>query len=1111
MVVPCRRRFWKRSVSLIRSLIILASLGLMTSLPLCAQSFRGSLVGAVIDQSGAAVPSAPVVATNQATGVSRSTATDPSGNFSIPELPIGTYTVSVKVEGFTPVTQANVRVDVAAERRVDITLTPAKQTLTMEVTAEVPMVTTTEDTLGGTVESSQIADLPVNGRDYTKLIYLNPGVTGGPDQITDSPGSFGEFSVNGARGRANNFLLDGTDMNDGYRNDPAINQAGVFGTPSTILPVDAVAELAVLSNFGPEYGRNAGAVINIVTKSGTNLIHGTAADYFRNESLNARNFFDPAPLPKAAFHNNQFGGSLGGPIVKDKAFFFGDYEGQRETGGLSSAGCVPSANNLAQALAQLPSLKETESPVIAALLQRSLWPVPNSSTPDSCANGNNLLATTNFFNSVNSLIAKADYNINEKNLLTARYYYSTSFQSFPLGLGGTGDLPGYNTVTPTNVNLLSISYLTTLSSTKINEVRFGYNRFYETFLPQDHSFSPSSVGLDTGAGPQDGGLPTISISGFTSFGATTSDPRGRTDVNWQFIDNFSWKFNKHAVKFGYEFRRTTVYQFFDEGFRGKLSFGSLTDFLAGIPSSGTILDGDTNRNTFQNSNAFYAQDSFRVNRRLTLDYGLRWDYFGVIGEKNNLFSNFNPASGVLTQVGTNGLSSLYHPDYRNFAPRASIAYDVTGKGTTVVRSGVGLFYDLFSQDFFLGQVPYDAATSGSAYNPIGPKPILTSGAVNDIVPNEPIYGSFGASNLFAVDQHSRTPRMLNYNLNIQQQASKNIVFQVGYIGSEGHHLFRFRDINQTLTRGEADLPYPQYGYINYLETSANSVYNSLQTQLRIRNLHGFESTLNYNYSHSIDNASDGTDFEPNAAQPNDSYRPDLERSNSNFDVRHRFTWMADYKFPSPKRGGAWSKIGGGWAIDSVLTLQTGQPFQLNFNFSGDYDGTGEYFARPDVIGNPYAGRSLPDSVVNLSAFRVPCTWSDGACTGGYHDGTEARDSLFGPSFKQWDMALYKDTAIGERLKVQIRADFFNIINHPNFTNPFLPTFFAACDSVGSIPTLANAKASCPPQPRATWEKAIPSSAAADRAVSNWPSSSCSKGRIQEPGFEIQEVRIIVST
>jgi hypothetical protein len=1062
MNVPRPRRFWTRLGSVFFAFIILALISLTASSPLRAQSFRGSLVGTVLDQSGAAVPNAPVVATNQGTGVSRSTSTDVSGNFSIPELPIGNYTVSVTVEGFAPVSQADIHVDVAAERRVDITLSPARQRLSVEVRAEVPMVTTTEDTLGGTIESSQVENLPVNGRDYTKLIYLNPGVTGGPDQITDSPGSFGEFSVNGARGRANNFLLDGTDMNDGYRNDPAINQAGVFGTPATILPVDAVAELAVLSNFAPEYGRNAGAVINIVTKSGTNRIHGTAADYFRNDALDARNFFNPAPTPKTAFHNNQFGGSVGGPIVKDKAFFYGDYEGQRETGGLNSTACVPSTGNIAQAESQLAAQGLSVNPVIAALLQRNPWPAANYGTLNSCA-PDNVSATANIFNSVNSLIAKADYNITQRNMLTARYYYSTSNQSFPLGLGGTGDLPGYNTVTPTDVTLLSVSYLTTISVTKVNEVRFGYNRFYETFIPEDHSFNPSTIGLDTGVASQDYGLPKITVGNFTTIGATESDPRGRTDVNWQFIDNFSWKFNKHAVKIGYEFRRTTVSQYFDEGFRGSLSFASSTvgettfspleNFLLGMPTGGgSILEGDTNRNTYEDSNAFYVQDSFRVNRQVTFDYGLRWDYFGVIAEKNNLFSNFNPATGVLSQVGTNGLNSLYQPDYRNFAPRASVAYDLTGKGTTVIRTGVGLFYDLFSQDFFLGQVPYDAPTIGVAYNDIGPKPILSSGAVTtQIVAGQPVFSGFGvSSNLFAADQRLRTPRMLNYNFNIQQELGKSAVLQVGYVGSEGHKLFRFRDINQTLSRTVSDLPYPQYGYINYLETSANSVYNSLQAQLRIRNLHGIESTVNYNYSHSIDNASDGTDFEPNAAQPNDSYRPDLERGNSNFDVRHRLTWMADYKLPSPKRGGAWSKLGGGWAIDSVLTLQTGQPFQLNFNFSGNWDGTGEGFARPDVIGNPYAGTSLPNAVVNLSAFQVPCTWSapNGPCTGGYHDGTEGRDSLFGPGFKQWDFALYKDTPINERLKMQFRADFFNIVNHPNFTNPFLPTFFAACDTNG---------------------------------------------------------------
>ena len=1030
-----------------------------------AQTFRGTILGTIMDSSGAAIPGAQVTVKNLGTGQTRSTSTGEAGTFTVPELPIGQYSVTVGKEGFSSATVDGVEVTVAAERRVDVTLQPGKVESSVQVEATAPMVATTEDTLGGTLQSNSVDNLPVNGRDYTKLIYLQPGVTGGPDQITDSPGSFGTFSVNGARGRSNNFLLDGTDMNDGYRNDPAINQPGVFGTPSTILPVDAVAELAVQSNFAPEFGRNAGGVINIVTKSGTNAIHGTAADYFRNDALDARNFFNPSPVPKTAFHNNQFGGSIGGPIVKDKAFFFGDYEGQRETGGVNSAACVPSAGNIAAAQAELAGQNLTVNPVIAALLQRNPWPAANTANPDTC---NNLSATTSIFNSVNSVIAKADYNVNEKNLLTGRYYYSTSNQSFPLGLGGTGDLPGYNTVTPTNVNLVSISYLTTLSLTKVNELRFGYNRFYETFIPEDTKFNPASIGLDTGVVAQDYGMPKISIAGYTGFGASSGDPRGRTDSNWQAIDNFSWKLNKHSVKIGYEFRRTTVYQFFDEGFRGSLSFADLpaTDtqpefsalaaFLLGIPSGGSILEGDTNRNTAQNQHAFYVQDSFRATHRLTLNYGLRWDYFGVISEKNKLLSNFDPASGVLSQVGSNGLSSLYRPDYRNFAPRVSLAYDLTGKGTTVIRSGAGVFYDVFSQDYFLGQVPYNAATPGAAYNNIGPKPILSGSATSQIASDTPVYSGFGASsNLFAVDRSLPTPYMYNYNLNIQQQLGKPMVLQVGYVGSAGHHLFRFRDINQETLSCQlgvsctTNYPYANYGYINYLETSANSIYNSLQTQLRVRNLHGFESTINYVYSHSIDNASDGTDFEPNTAMPNDSYRVDLERSNSNFDVRHRFTWMADYKFPSPKGAGRLAQFGKGWAVDSVLTMQTGQPFQLNFNFSGDWDGTGEWFPRPDVVGNPHAGTRMPDSVVNLAAFKVPCTWSGGDCVPGtQHIGNEARNFLFGPPFKQWDVAIYKDTPINERLKMQIRADFFNIINHPNFTNPFLPTFFAACDNTG---------------------------------------------------------------
>src|SRR6185312_2372946 len=327
---------------------------LLCSAALLAQTFRGTILGTVTDPGGAVIANAKVIAHNVNTGLERTTSTSDDGSYSIPELPIGTYTVSVSQSGFQTQITNDIAVNVSVERRVDVTLKPGQVAETVEVSGEtLPLVETTSDTLGGVLTQQDVKDLPINGRDYTKLIYLNPGVAGSPDQITDSPGSFGEFSMNGARGRSNNYLLDGTDMNDGYRNDPAINQGGVFATPSAILPIDAVSDMRVLSNFEPEFGRNGGAIVNIVTKSGTNAIHGDAFEYFRNDALDARNYFDQTSAPKAPFHNNQFGGSMGGPIVKNKTFFFVAYEGQRESVGVVSLACVPTLSQIASAKAAL--------------------------------------------------------------------------------------------------------------------------------------------------------------------------------------------------------------------------------------------------------------------------------------------------------------------------------------------------------------------------------------------------------------------------------------------------------------------------------------------------------------------------------------------------------------------------------------------------------------------------------------------------------------------------------------------------------------------------------------------------------------------------------------
>ena len=361
---------------------------LLAAISLSAQTFRGTILGTVTDPSGAVLPGVKVTVKNVGTGLERTTETSADGSYALPELPIGTYTVTITQTGFQTSVTTGVIVDVSTERRVDAAMKTGQVSTRVEVAGDLlPQVETTTNDLGGVITQETVKDLPVNGRDYTKLIFLNPGVAGSPDMITDSPGSFGEFSMNGARGRSNNYLLDGTDMNDGFRNDPAINEAGVFGTPATILPLDAVAEVHVVSNFQPEYGRNAGGVVNIVTKSGTNQLHGSAGEYFRNDGLDARNYFNLASQPKAPFHNNQYGASIGGPIVKDKTFFFFDYEGQREPVGVVTIATVPDTGSGPNG--QLAPADAT-NPVIAALLARNPWPAPN--LPNSPGTGIHRLA-----------------------------------------------------------------------------------------------------------------------------------------------------------------------------------------------------------------------------------------------------------------------------------------------------------------------------------------------------------------------------------------------------------------------------------------------------------------------------------------------------------------------------------------------------------------------------------------------------------------------------------------------------------------------------------------------------------------------------------------------
>ena len=1073
-----------KSVFVVSVALLLA--GVLSSGNAAAQTFRGTILGTVTDPTGAAITGAGVAVKNVNTGFSRTVSTSDDGTYSVPELPIGTYSVTVEKTGFRQGVVTGLQVEVSSEVRADVMLQPGELAQKIEVSADqLPQVESTSNVLGGIVESRVVTNLPVNGRDYQKLINLVPGVTSSPDQITDSPGSYGVFSVNGARGRSNNFLLDGTDMNDGYRNDPAINEAGVFGTPATILPLEAIAELRVLSNSEAEYGRSAGGVINIVTKSGTNSFHGSGFDFFRNNALDARNFFNEVGQPQNPFHNNQFGGALGGPIVKDKTFFFVDYEGMREKGAEASTACVPTVQDFATATATIGG-SAAINPVIANLLATNPWPTPTKNqtcigdgtdgqavSPD----GENISLATPFSNRVDSAIVKIDHNFNSNNLLTGRYYIGDSDQSFPLALVGGGLLPNYNTATPTRVQLISLSYVSTLSPSIVNEARLGWNRFAEGFFSADRSFDPTSIGLNTvapgtpNADKYNFGMPKITVSSLAPLGADNGDPRQRVDTNWHYIDNVSWKAGKHDIKFGYEYRRTSISQIFNRGFRGTLDFGSLESFLQGIPDDGTQRQGNTNRNTFENSYAGYVQDSIRLTRKFTLNLGLRYDYFGIVQEKHGNFNNFDPATGTDLIVGT---GRLYNPDYNNWAPRVSAAWDLTGRGKTVLRAGWGVFYDAISQDMFLGHLPWNSVFDpGAAYSGFGLNPISTAGLFGGALdPTQPVYCcSSTMSDRFGVDQNMRTPYMENYNLNLQQELTRHMVFQIGYVGAQGHKLYRFRDLNQPSQSAinEADLncgciniygfdptgtfptifgPYAPAGtYYNYQEASANSNYNALQTSLRINQWHGLTSTFNYSWSHSLDDASDGEDFVPNASQPNDSTAPlRFNRGNSNFDVRNRFTWNFIYEFPNPA---GMKKLTNGWGVNGIVTVQSGQPFAVNYNFEDDYDGSGEGFGRPDLVG-PVHYSSDPRNFLDLTSFAVPCTPQPGAFDGSAstcvpgtrHFGTEGRGSLVGPHFRQFDFSIFKTTAITERLKLELRFEAYNILNHPNFANPLLPSFIA---------------------------------------------------------------------
>jgi hypothetical protein len=831
-------------------LLVVFVLGLL-SLPVLAQSTTGRVLGSVTDQTGASVAGATAVVTDEQRGTSRTMTTDASGDFVAADLIPGTYKIHVEAKGFKAVERLNVVIEVATDIRADITLQPGNVSETVTVNEDIPLVNTTSSTLGGTLSNKEINDLPLNGRNYENLLQLRPGVMRYPG------GGFSTTSTDGLRAEDNAYFVEGLFNSEPFSGQGIINGAGIAGDSATILPIDAIQEFNVQENPSAEYGWKPGAVINVGLKSGTNSIHGTAFAFGRDGFMDARNYFNASPAAKTSRTLEQFGGSFGGAIIKDKAFFFAAYEGQRYDVGNSysvttpSMASLPSAGNCTSPLVTgdcgnsilnaVDDLLANDVPISAASMLISGCSVAGSgATATVSCNGTGFpINNTQSINvvqgfpndvEVDNVVGKADYNLNARNTISGMYFFGNN-------TGTVEDFPElqskWRSDIHTRAQVVGGSWIFVPNARWVNEARVGYNRLYQPTLPGDLNTPASAYGIDTGvSGPFTGGLPRIGFAGafVPGLGGFKWPKFQGPDSITQFIDHLAYTVGKHAFKFGGELHRNEVSGGAFGNARGSITFlggvaipagaGStaLEDFFAGDPFKASVQVGDPRRQIHNWAYGLFAQDDWRVTKGLTINYGVRYEFSSVMTEAHNLLGNFDPNSATgLIQAGMNGVSGPYNPDHKNFAPRVGFAWDVTGDGKTVLRGGAGLVYETinwesllaFNNAFGLNNVPTGAIIDGSNDTAGG---TITAGnlAIPPVLPQwdsgVPLYGASVSTStlncfnnpcpIMSVDRNIITPYVWSWTVNVQHAFTPNLSLEVAYVGNRGTNLTGIRDINQ---------------------------------------------------------------------------------------------------------------------------------------------------------------------------------------------------------------------------------------------------------------------------------------------------------------------------
>ncbi len=976
-----------------------------------AQVTTGSISGIVRDTTGAVLPGTTITVRHLDTGVSRTLVTDDQGRYHVPNLGLGNYEVQASLAGFQTEVRGGITLTIGREAIVDFTLRVGEITEKVVVIGEAPLVDLTGSSLRELVDDRKIRDLPLNGRDLTQLTFLQTGVIfsrTSTREITTGEGN--NISVSGARPTGNLFLLDGTDILDWRQRTPASVSGALTG-------VETLKEFVVLTNtFSAEFGRATGGVMNAVTKSGTNELHGSAYLFHRNDNLDARNFFDPAD-PRE-FKRNQFGFTVGGPIKRNRTFFFGSYEGLRERLGFTNISAVPDE---AARQGIIAGRRIGVDPAVRPFLD--LYPLPNGQNVGSGIAeliwGFSQPTTEDFFT------VRIDHQLSDKDSFFARYTFNDAEKLL------SGSLPLFPQTNLSRSQYVTIEEKKIITQKALNLFRFGFNRstpFVDEApfeVPQQLIFVPGKrFGI-------------IQVGGLTPLGTDDSNPKIFFQNLFEFSDDFTFVSGAHSVKAGLNIKRFQNNGISESRGRGRYRFRSLSDFLQNRARDfeAIVPGSDIVRHMRQSLFGFYLQDDYRVKSNLTLNLGLRYEFVTEPSETEGKLAVLKTPLDAKPLVGR----VFENPSLENFAPRVGFAWDPFSSGKTAIRGGFGIFYDQILPSFY-------------RVTQFRMPPFFVGGRVN----RPPFPNAFdlflrGAAEVRArarsMQFDANQPYIMQYNLNIQREVAANTVLTVGYAGSRGVHLGRNSDGNTaipTIVNGRKFFPEnarrrnPEFDEIRFQFTYANSFYNALLIGVNRRFSRGLQFQASYTLSKTIDEGSNvegGGVFENGADFSYDPYDPKRDRGLANFDIRHNlvFNYTWDLPFGPGRRFGAGlsgfvAKLLGGWQLNGIAMITSGSPFTVELGFDRDRDQSTTTEGRPDLrpgsSNNPRLGR--PERWFDPSAFQLQPE--------GFY-GNLGRNTLISDGLVNFDFSLVKDTFINEGAKVQFRVEFFNLFNHANFALP----------------------------------------------------------------------------